>query len=202
MLIRRPAIPAVRERKGGGSSMFEGRAGINGILLLNRLLLAGCFLPAAIGRVTNISGFAAALTTKGMPYGDVVATLIVLAEVFGPLALIFGLAPRLSASVLIAALVVTTGTQHRFWDYGGLNRQAEQAIFLSHLGVLAGLLFYAVTGPGAWSWQAWWRGLGTGKAKPAKGKRKQPSRPRAAPRSRPAPARTPVEDEDEMANAA
>jgi uncharacterized membrane protein YphA (DoxX/SURF4 family) len=174
-------------------------AGVNGVLLLNRLLLAGCFLPVAIGRLSNISGLAAALTLKGMPYGDVVATLIVLAEVFGPLALIFGFAPRLSASVLIAALVVTTGTLHRFWDYGGLNRQGEQAVFLSHLGVLAGLLFYGLMGPGAWSWQGWWRGL-NGKAKPAKGRKKQPPRPRA-PKPRPAPAR-PVADEDELADAA
>jgi putative oxidoreductase len=183
-----------------GEGMGEDRsAGVNGILLLNRLLLAGCFLPVAIGRLSNISGLAAALTLKGMPYGDVVATAIVLAEVFGPLALIFGIAPRLSASVLIAALVVTTGTLHRFWDYGGLNRQAEQVVFLSHLGVLAGLLFYGLTGPGAWSWQGWWRGM-NGKAKPAKGKRKQPSRPRS-PKPRPAPAR-PMADEDELADAA
>jgi putative oxidoreductase len=173
--------------------------GVNGILLLNRLLLAGCFLPAAIGRISNISGFAATLTMKGVPYGDVVATLIVLAEVFGPLALVLGLAPRLSASALIAALVVTTGTLHRFWEYGGLNRQAEQAVFLSHLGVLAGLLFYALTGPGAWSWQAWWRGV-AGQAKPAKAKKRQPSRPRA-PKPRPAPVRQAM-DEDEMADAA
>ncbi len=180
--------------------MGEGRgAGVNGILLLSRLLLAGCFLPGAIGRLSNISGLAAALTLKGMPYGDVVATMVVLAEVFGPLALIFGFAPRLSASVLIGALVVTTGTLHRFWDYGGLNRQAEQAVFLSHLGVLAGLLLYGLTGPGAWSWQGWWRGL-NGKAKPAKGRKKQPSRPRT-PKPRPAPAR-PVADEDELADAA
>jgi uncharacterized membrane protein YphA (DoxX/SURF4 family) len=172
-------------------------AGVNGVLLLNRLLLAGCFLPAAIGRVTNISGFAATLT--GMPYGDVVATLVVLAEVFGPLALIFGVAPRLSASALIAALVVTTGTLHRFWDYGGLTRQAEQAVFLSHLGVLAGLLFYGLSGPGAWSWQAWWRGS-HGQAKPAKGKKRQPSRPRT-PKPKPAPVRQTVDD-DELADAA
>jgi uncharacterized membrane protein YphA (DoxX/SURF4 family) len=180
--------------------MGEGRgAGTDGILLLNRLLLAGCFLPEALGRVTNISGFAAALTMKGIPYGDVVATAIVLAEVFGPLALILGLAPRLSASALVAALVITTGALHRFWEYGGLNRQAEQAIFLSHLGVLAGLLFYGLAGPGAWSWQAWWSGL-NGKAKPAK-KKKQPSRPRN-PRPRPAPARPSVQDEDDLADAA
>jgi putative oxidoreductase len=177
---------------------FKG-TGVNGILLLNRLLLAGCFLPAAIGRIANISGFAATLTMKGVPYGDVAATLIVLAEVFGPLALVLGLAPRLSASALIVALVVTTGTLHRFWEYGGLTRQAEQAVFLSHLGVLAGLLFYALTGPGAWSWQAWWRGL-AGQAKPAKGKKRQPSRPRS-PKPRPAPVRQ-VVDEDEMADAA
>ena len=174
-------------------------AGVNGILLLNRLLLAGCFLPAAIGRATNVSGFAATLTRRGRPYGDVVATLVVLAEVFGPVALILGLAPRLSASALIAALVVTTGTLHRFWDYGGLTRQAEQAVFLSHLGVLAGLLFYGLMGPGAWSWQAWWRGS-HGQAKPAKGKKRQPSRPRT-PKPRPAPVRQTVDD-DELPDAA
>lgn len=172
--------------------MVEGRgAGVNGILLVGRLLLAGCFLPGAVGRLQNISGFAASLTLKGIPYADLAATLILLAEVFGPLALIFGLAPRLSAAAMIAALAVTTATLHRFWDYGGLTRQAEQAVFLSHLGVLAGLLFYCLTGPGAWSWQAWWRGFG-GAAKPAK--KKRPSRPRT-PKPRPVPARATMDDD-------
>jgi uncharacterized membrane protein YphA (DoxX/SURF4 family) len=172
--------------------MVEGRgAGVNGILLVGRLLLAGCFLPGAVGRLSNISGFAASLTLKGIPYADVAATLILLAEVFGPLALIFGLAPRLSAAALIAALAVTTATLHRFWEYGGLTRQAEQAVFLSHLGVLAGLLFYCLTGPGAWSWQAWWRGFG-GAAKPAK--KKRPSRPRT-PKPRPVPSRAAMDDD-------
>jgi putative oxidoreductase len=175
-------------------------AGVNGVLLLNRLLLAGCFLPAAIGRAANISGFAATLNMKGMPYGDVVATVVVMAEVFGPLALALGLAPRLSASVLIAALVVTTGTLHRFWDYGGLTRQAEQAVFLSHLGVLAGLLFYTLTGPGAWSWQALWKGIGSPSKPAAKAKKRQPSRPRT-PKPRPAPVRQAIDD-DELADAA
>jgi len=180
--------------------MSEGRAEsvTNGILLASRLLLAGCFLPQAIGRLTNISGFAASLTMKGIPYGDVVATLVTLAEVFGPLALILGLAPRLSASALIAATLVTTGALHRFWDYGGVTRYAEQAIFMSHLGVLAGLLLYLVSGPGAWSWQAWWRGVG---GKPKSASRKKRSRSQS-PRPRPAPARPVMDEEDEFANAA
>jgi uncharacterized membrane protein YphA (DoxX/SURF4 family) len=177
--------------------MIESRTEItNGVLLLSRLLLAGSFLPSAVEHLANISGFAASLTMKGIPYGDVVATVIVLAEVFGPLGLILGLAPRLSASALIAATVVTTGALHRFWDYGGLTRYGEQAIFLANLGVMAGLLLYIVAGPGAWSWQAWWRGMG-GK-KPAPKKKRSRSQ---APRPRPAPAR-PMMDDDEYADAA
>ena len=170
----------------------------NGILLLNRLLLACCFLPPAIARLSNISGFAAALTMKGIPYGDVVATAIVVVQIVGPLALILGLAPRISAVALIAGLVITTGALHRFWEYGGLNRQVEQTLFLANLGVLSGLLFYLLMRPGSLSWQGWWGGMGT--KKPANKKRQ--SRPRATkPKPKPAPAR-PMEDEDEFADAA
>lgn len=170
----------------------------NGILLLNRLLLAACFLPPALGRLTNISGFAAALTMKGVPYGDIVASAIVITEIVAPLALILGLAPRLSASALIASLVITTGALHRFWDYGGLTRAGEQALFLANLGVLAGLLFYALVGPGALGWHGWWSGSGKTK-KPAKKKRQ--SRPRAA-KPKPAPVQPVDDEEDEYANAA
>jgi putative oxidoreductase len=169
----------------------------NGILLLNRLLLAGCFLPPALGRLTNISGFAAALTMKGIPYGDVVATAIVIIEIVAPLALILGLAPRVSAAALIPALVITTGALHRFWDYGGLTRAGEQALFLANLGVLSGLLFYMLVGPGAYSWQGWWGGMGA--KKPAKKKRQ--SRPRVA-KPKPAPVQPMVDEDDEYANAA
>lgn len=180
--------------------MGEGRGSgaVDGVLLANRLLLAGCFLPPAIARAANISGFAAALTMKGIPYGDVVATLVVLAEVFGPLALMLGIAPRLTAGALLTATVVTTGALHRFWDYGGLTRQSEQAVFLAHLGVVAAILFYGVTGPGAWSWQSWWRGFAE-RSRPAP-KKKRPSKPRTS-KPRPAPARTEA-DEDDFADAA
>jgi len=171
----------------------------NGILLLNRLLLAGCFLPPAVGRLANISGFAAALTMKGVPYGDVVAAAIVIIEIVAPLALILGLAPRLSASALIASLVVTTGALHRFWEYGGLTRAGEQGLFLANLGVLAGLLFYSLVGPGAFGWHGWW-GAGRTK-KPAKKKRQ--SRPRTAkPKPKPAPVQPMDDEEDEFASAA
>jgi putative oxidoreductase len=181
-------------------NLGEGRAMMmtNGILLVGRVLLATCFLPQAVARLSNISGFAVSLSGRGVPYGEVIAAAVTLAGIVGPLALIVGVAPRLSACALITAMAITTGTLHRFWDLAGAARQAEQTLFLAQFGIIAALLLYLVTGPGAWSWQAWWR-ADARKPKPA-AKNKKPPRPRAA-RPRPVPSRPSPADED-LADAA
>jgi len=172
---------------------------INGILLFGRVLLAASFAPYASAHVSNVSGLAFSLAQKGMPYSDAVAAMIVLAEVFGPLALLLGAAPRFAPAVLIAATVITTGALHRFWEFSGAARQLEQAIFTSQLGVLAGLVFASVSGPGSWALPVWWRGLGTAAAKPAP--KKKSSRPRSAAKPKAVKPRV-VDEDDELAEAA
>jgi putative oxidoreductase len=170
----------------------------NGILLVGRVLLATCFLPQAVARLSNISGFAVSLSAKGLPYGEATAAAVTLAETVAPLALIVGFAPRLSASALIAATAITTGTLHRFWDLAGAARHAEQTLFLAQFGIIAGLLLYLVTGPGAWSWQAWWRA--DAKKPKTAAKNRKPPRPRAA---RPRPVRSrPSPGNEDLADAA
>ena len=157
----------------------------NGVLLLARLLMAACFIPTALAHAANISGFSLQLWMKGMPFATAVASAVTVAEFVGPLALALGLAQRLAASVLIGTTIVTTGTLHRFWEMVPAVQPMEQAVFLGHLGLVAGLLAYAVAGPGAWSWQGWWRGrLDRPKAA------KKPSRTRPS-KSRPPRARDP-----------
>ena len=146
----------------------------NGSLLLARLLLAACFVPSGIAKLTNISSFAVTLAGARLPYPDVVATGCVLICVFGPLALVTGLAPRLTAGALIAVTGFTTAFLHRYWEFGGSVREAEQVIFLAQLGLLAGLLFYLTSGPGAWSWQGWWRGQSAGRKPAPSVKRRSP----------------------------
>jgi uncharacterized membrane protein YphA (DoxX/SURF4 family) len=163
----------------------------DGALLTSRLILAASLLPEAVARATNVSGFSLQLWMKGMPYPTATASGIVVAELIGPIALVLGLAPRLTASALIATTVITTGILHRFWDLAGVARQTEQALFLAHAGLIAGLLFYAVAGPGAWSLIALWS---RGAAKPnAAGKKK--------PRAKSTAARQ-VKAQDELAEAA
>jgi uncharacterized membrane protein YphA (DoxX/SURF4 family) len=160
-------------------------------LLAGRLILAASLVPVAIARATNVSGFGLQLWMKGMPYPTAVASGVVVAELIGPIALVLGLAPRLTASALIGTTVITTGILHRFWDLAGVARQAEQALFLAHAGLIAGLLFYAIAGPGGWSLTALWR---RDAAKPRTG-----AKPR--PRAKPAASR-PRKAHDELAEAA
>ena len=152
----------------------------NGSLLLGRLLLASCFIPSGVAKLANIPGFALTLAGAGLPYANVLATGCVVANVFGPLALVVGLAPRLTAGALIVVTTLTATLLHRYWEFGPAARQAEQAAFLVHVGMAAGLLFYLVSGPGAWSWQGFWRRRGEEPAAPAK----------PAALAKPAPART------------
>lgn len=128
----------------------------NAALLAGRLILAACILPPALGRAVNISGFALNLEMRGMVYPSGMATLVVVTQLFGPLALILGLAPRLCAGALIGALIISTGILHRFWEVQGVAGQLEQAVFMGNLALVAGLIFYALAGPGRWSWQAIW----------------------------------------------
>jgi putative oxidoreductase len=162
-------------------------------LLLARLGIAACLLPAAITHLFNVSGLALSLWMKGMPFSHGVATACAMAEVFGALALVLGLAPRFTASALAFSLVIITGTLHRFWDVPGAARTLEQAIFVGNAAMLAALALYAVSGPGAWSWQAFWKRP----APPVQSVPKKQPRPRK-PRAREAP----VPKDQDLAEAA
>ena len=157
-------------------------------LLLGRLMMAAAFLPPGVARALNIPGFALALAGGGVPQPSLVATAAVVVNLFGPVALVLGLAPRTSAGALAGLAALTALALHRFWDYAGVLRAAEQAAFLADLTLVAGLVFYAASGPGAWSWQAWWRRLRGTAARPAPARSKSsagsparsPARVRAA----------------------
>jgi putative oxidoreductase len=76
--------------------------------------------------------------------------------VFGPIALIAGVAPRWTSLALIAFVIMATATTHRYWEFAdAAARRAQEINFYKNAGVLAGLLFYFVSGAGAWSVSGW-----------------------------------------------
>ena len=127
----------------------------DGLLLSSRLLLAAALLPTGIARALNVSGFALTLAGTGLPAPNALATAAVIVQVFGPLALILGVLPRLTGLALGAFAAVMAVLLHPFWHFAGPASVAERTLFLADLGLAGGFLLYALTGPGAWSWQGW-----------------------------------------------
>lgn len=130
----------------------------DGTLLAARLLLAAALLPTGIARALNVSGFALTLAGAGMPFPNGVATAAVVVQVFGPLALILGVLPRLTGLALAVFAAVTAFVLHPFWHYVGPAAIAERTLMLADLGLAGGFLMYALSGPGALSWQGWLAG--------------------------------------------
>jgi putative oxidoreductase len=137
-------------------------------LLLGRLLMASLFLTAGIPKALQGYGgpFAQYLGKLGVPYPEIVGVVGVAIEVLVPIALILGLWPRISALLLIAFVLVATGLAHRYWEFADAQQQVQMTSFLKNIAIIGGLLFYYVSGPGAWSLSG--RSAGVGAAQPAR----------------------------------
>jgi putative oxidoreductase len=122
-------------------------------LLVGRLLVAALFLTAGIPKVLQGygGGFAQYLDKLGVPSPEIVGVVAVAVEVLVPIALILGLWPRISALVLIAFVVVATALAHRFWEVPPADYQVQLNSFLKNIAIIGGLLFYYVSGPGAFA---------------------------------------------------
>jgi putative oxidoreductase len=120
-------------------------------LLAARLAVAALFLPAGIGKLFGLSGFAAMLAGKGLPYPDLLAVLGVAAEILGPVALILGVAPRLTAMLLIGFTLMASLISHSFWTFPAEAQGAQQTQFFKNLAIVGGLLFYFASGAGRFS---------------------------------------------------
>ncbi len=139
----------------------------DGTLLAARLLLAAALIPTGIARALNVSGFALTLAGAGMPFPNAVATGAVIVQVFGPLAIILGVLPRITGLAMALFALVTAAMLHPFWQFTGPAFVAERTLMLADLGLAGGYLMYALTGPGGWSWEGWRSASPAPRAKPA-----------------------------------
>jgi len=117
-------------------------------LLMGRVFVAALFLPHGFHKLMTFWSFAASLGAKGVPYANAVAVLAVVAEILGPLTLIIGLWPRWTALVLAVLTLLTISTTYRS---GAVFLPRRNVELYRNLAILGGLLFYFVSGPGAWS---------------------------------------------------
>ena len=66
-------------------------------------------------------------------------------------ALILGVAPRLTAVLLAGFTVVASLISHSYWTYPEAQQAAQQTQFFKNAAITGGLLFYYVSGAGSFS---------------------------------------------------
>lgn len=112
--------------------------------VVGRILLGGLFLMGAAFKVPGTSGFimeAGMTGAAGVPMPVVMVALAFLVEVVGGVAIIVGFHARAAACVLA---FLTLGLAVIF--HSNFTDPAEMGQFISHLGLVAGLLFVSVYG--------------------------------------------------------
>ena len=123
----------------------------NPLALAGRLLLALLFLPAGIGKLTGFAGTAGYIASVGLPLPQVAATLAVVVEIVGGVALIAGYGTRVAAIVLAAFTLVASFFFHAYWALPADQQMIQQLLFFKNIAVVGGLLTLAAWGAGGWS---------------------------------------------------
>jgi putative oxidoreductase len=112
--------------------------------LAGRLLLAHIFLLAGINKIGQYAGTQGYMESMGIP-GELLP-LVILLEIGGALALIFGVQVRWAALGLAGFSIVSAILFH-----GNVADQVQQIMFMKNVALAGGLLFMAAVGAGEWS---------------------------------------------------
>ena len=112
--------------------------------VLGRILMGGLFLMGAAFKIPGTSGFtmeAGMTAAAGVPFATIAVALAFVLEVVGGLAIILGWHARIAACLLA---VFTLALAIIF--YSNFSNPMVMGEFISHLGLIAGLLFISVYG--------------------------------------------------------
>jgi putative oxidoreductase len=119
--------------------------------LLGRILIAAMFLPAGISKLTGFAGTVGYIGSVGLPLPAVGATLAILVEILGSVALIAGYGTRAAALVMAIFTLSASYFFHAFWAVPADKVFVVSLLFYKNVAITGGLLVLAAFGPGAWS---------------------------------------------------
>ena len=127
------------------------------LLLLARVLLGVIFLLSGSGKLMNLDGFASSLANRGVPMPGFLAPLGACVETFGGLAVIVGAEVRWASALMVLFVIVATLISHRFWEFQGPARQAQQGQFMKNLAIMGGFFALMAAGGGRLALERLWR---------------------------------------------
>jgi putative oxidoreductase len=127
------------------------------LLLLARILLAAIFVQSGFNKLMGFEGFADSLAAKRLPLPLLWAIAAVAAEFGGGLCILFGLATRLIAPLMVVFVAFAAVLGHPFWAADAEHYRAQYINFMKNIAIMGGYLALFVAGPGAISLDGWLR---------------------------------------------
>jgi len=131
------------------------------LLLLGRIVLGVIFVNSGLHKLMALDGFAASLGSKAVPFATAFAPLGAGVEFFGGLAVILGVASRATGLLMVLFVIVATAISHRFWEFEGAIRVAQEINFDKNLCITGGFIMLFAAGAGRFSIDGLLRGSAT-----------------------------------------
>ena len=114
------------------------------LLLIGRAMLAAMFILSGWSKLGHFDGTAAYMSSAGVP--GFLLPLVILTELGGGLAILFGFQTRLAAIALAGFTVVAALIFHSH-----LSDQGQYINFMKNIAIAGGFLALASSGPGHYS---------------------------------------------------
>lgn len=123
-----------------------------------RVAVTILFIISGIGKFLNVAGIAnsSGVTNFMNAFGEITTRttlgyIIATIEIVGGIFVLIGLKTRWAAIALLLFTTCTIIFGHNFWTMEGSARAANQVQALKNLGIMSGLLVFAVMGSGRYS---------------------------------------------------
>lgn len=113
-------------------------------LLAARILLPVLFIVSGWGKITDYDGTAQYMQAMGVP--TFILPLVILLELGGGLAILFGFLTRFTALFTAAFTLLTAFLFHSNFAEG-----VNSIMFMKNLSIAGGFLLLGISGPGAFS---------------------------------------------------
>lgn len=113
--------------------------------LLGRILLSAIFITSGYGKLMSPGGTAAYMNSAlfPIPSPDLMVWVVIVLELVGGLAILFGIGSRLAAFLLAGFSIAAAILFH--WKPGD---QMQHILFMKNLAIAGGLLLLTANGPG------------------------------------------------------
>ena len=122
-------------------------------LAIGRIVLVIIFIASGFGKFADLSGTAAYIAGKGLPFPQLLAAAAGAGELVCGLAIAIGFQTRLAAIGLIVFTASAAFFFHDFWNLPAGAERANQMIHaMKNLSIIGGLIVLAVAGAGRWSY--------------------------------------------------